>query len=97
MGVGSDSRFLHPVVRRCARTIAVASCASLLTVAPAAADYWVYCVHSRIRIESRPPTDVGRSFIATSLCTLGSFRHVSDARSFATKNWRGEGQSCACR
>ncbi len=49
-------------------------------------DYWVYCIHGKIRIESRPPADVGRSYIASSLCTLGSFRHVSDARSFAQKN-----------
>jgi len=97
MGVGSESKRLHHAVRHWARTIAAASCANLLAVAPAAADYWVYCIHNRIRIESRPPADVGRSYIATSLCTLGSFRHVSDARSFATKNWRGEGQSCACR
>lgn len=63
----------------------------------ALADYWVYCIHGKIKIESRPPADVGRSYISTSLCTLGSFKHVSDARSFATKNWKGEGQSCACR
>ncbi len=97
MAVGSVAKRRHHAVRDGARIIAAVSCASLLGVAPAAADYWVYCIHSRIRIESRPPADVGRSYIATSLCTLGSFRHVSDARSFATKNWRGEGQSCACR
>lgn len=27
---------------------------------------------------------------ATSLCTLGSFRHISDAWSFATRNWRAK-------
>lgn len=97
MGVGAVSKRLNHPVSRWARTIAAASCVSLLTVSPAAADYWVDCIHSRIRIESRPAADVGRSYIASSLCTLGSFSHVSDARSFATKSWRGEGQTCACR
>lgn len=59
--------------------------------------YWVYCIHGRIRIESRPPADVGRSYISSSLCTLQGFRHNSDARSFAQRNWGGEGGSCACR
>lgn len=80
-----------------AQRIAAAGCASLLIMVPAWADYWAYCIHSKIRIESRPPADVGRAYIASSLCTLGSFKHVSDARSFAMKNWKGEGQSCACR
>ncbi len=96
-----DSRMtrgnLRRVLCRGAQRIAAASCASLLIVGPAWADYWVYCIHGKIRIESRPPADVGRSYIASSLCTLGSFRHVSDARSFAQKNWKGEGQNCACR
>lgn len=34
---------------------------------------------------------------ATSLCSLGSFRQVSDARSFALKYGKDQGQSCACR
>lgn len=88
--------------RRCRRNrsawLALGICAASLAAPGAAlADYWVYCIHGKVKIESRPPADVGRSYISTSLCTLGSFKHVSDARSFATKNWKGEGQSCACR
>ena len=63
----------------------------------ALADYWVYCIHGRVRIESRPPADVGRSYIASSICAFQSFVHISDARSFAQRNWRGEGQACSCR
>lgn len=63
----------------------------------ALADDRVYCIHSKIKIESRPPADVGRSYSSSSLCTLGAFKNVSDARRFATENWKGEGQSCACR
>jgi hypothetical protein len=61
------------------------------------ADYWVYCINNRIKVESRPPADVGRSHISTGICTLGSFKHSSDAQSFAKKNWGGENNSCACR
>jgi hypothetical protein len=97
MGVASAWGFPRRNLCRGAQRIVAASCTSLLIMPPAWADYWVYCFHSKIRIESRPPADVGRSYVASSLCTLGSFMHVSDARSFAMKNWKGEGQSCACR
>lgn len=93
----SQSEQLKPKRSRLALLASCLGAAMVLLPGPALADYWVYCIHSKIRIESRPPADVGRSHISSSMCTLGSFRHVGDARSFAQRNWRGEGQSCACR
>lgn len=84
--------------RACTQTaLLLGLCTLLLTPATAFADYWVYCIHNKIKVESRPPADVGRSYIASSICTFGSFRHSSDAQSFAQKNWGGEGKNCACR
>jgi hypothetical protein len=78
---------------------AAAILAATVALAPgvARADYWVYCVHGTLRVESRPPADVTRSHIAGAVCSFGQFRHVSDARGFAQRNFGGEGRSCSCR
>lgn len=78
------------------RTLAaVLASSAVLSPGAAIADYGFHCLHGKIRTESGPPTDVGRPHVASSLCTRGSF--LSDARGFATKNWRGDGQACSCR
>lgn len=93
MGAGSVSGNLERILCRRAQMIAAAGFASLLVIAPAGADNRVSCIHSKIWIESRLPADIGRSDIATSLCTLGSFKHVSDARSFALKNGKAKARA----
>jgi hypothetical protein len=71
-----------------------------LWLAPTAAlaDYWVYCIHNKIKIESRAPKDVERQYTTGSICTFGQFNHAGDAQRFSTKNFGGaEGHKCACR
>ena len=97
MGAGSVSGNLERILCRRAQMTAAAGFASLPVIAPTGAANRVSCIYGKIRIESRPPDDVGRSYVASSLCALGSFKHITDARSFALKNGKGQGQSCACR
>lgn len=78
-----------------ALTLLGISCAVLAT-ASASTQYSVFCANDRIEIDSRSfeQMKVARG---SGLCLLGSFGYLSDAQSFAKKNFGGAGASCSCR
>lgn len=58
--------------------------------------YYVYCANGKIEVDSRPP-DQMRSARGSNLCMLSQFGFLSDAQSFAQKNFGGAGKPCSCR
>ncbi len=58
--------------------------------------YYVYCANNRIEVDSRNP-DQMRSARGSGVCMLGQFNYLSDAQSFAQRNFGGAGRSCSCR
>ena len=58
--------------------------------------YSVYCANARIEIDMRTLEQM-KSARGSSTCRLGEFDYLSDAQSFAKKNFGGEGASCACK
>lgn len=61
-----------------------------------AASYFVYCANDKIEVDSRNYEQM-LSARGTPLCQLGAFDYLSDAQSFAQKNFKGPGSKCACR
>jgi hypothetical protein len=73
--------------------------AGLLLAQQAAAEtshYYVYCANGRIEVESRNPEQM-RIARGSGVCMLGQFNYLSDAQSFAQRNFGGPGRSCSCR
>ena len=77
--------------------LAAAVAAVLLAPAAALADYYVYCANGRIEVDSRNPQQM-RSARGSGTCQMGpKFNYLSDAQSFAQRNFGGAGRSCSCR
>jgi opacity protein-like surface antigen len=71
--------------------------AVLLAPAAALADYYVYCANGRIEVDSRNPEQM-RNARGSGVCQMGpAFGFLSDAQSFAQRNFGGAGRSCSCR
>ena len=72
--------------------------AALAMVPTAAlADYWVYCANNKIEVDGRNP-DQMRIARGSGVCQMGpKFGFLSDAQSFAQRNFGGAGRSCSCR
>lgn len=58
--------------------------------------YAVFCANDRIEIDMRSLEQM-RGARGSGVCLLGSFDYLSDAQSFAKKNFGGEGAACRCR
>jgi len=69
---------------------------ALTPFAAQAASYFVYCANDKIEVDSRNYEQM-LSARGTPLCQLGSFDYLSDAQSFAQKNFGGPGGKCSCR
>lgn len=77
--------------------VAALAAAAVLTPMSAFADYYVYCANNRIEVDSRNP-DQMRSARGSGTCQMGpKFGFLSDARSFAQRNFGGAGRFCSCR
>lgn len=68
----------------------------MLTVRDAHAAYYVYCANNKIEVDSRNP-DQMRSARGSGVCMLSQFNFLSDAQSFAQRNFGGAGRPCSCR
>lgn len=76
---------------------AVAVAAVSLTPAAAWADYYVYCANNLIEVDGRNPEQM-RSARGSGVCQMGpKFGFLSDAQSFAQRNFGGAGRPCSCR
>ena len=74
-----------------------AMAAALLLPTAALADYWVYCANNKIEVDGRNP-DQMRIARGSGVCQMGpKFGFLSDAQSFAQRNFGGAGRSCSCR
>ncbi|MCW5772329.1 MAG: hypothetical protein KIT16_11880 [Rhodospirillaceae bacterium] len=58
--------------------------------------YYVYCANGKIEVDSRDPEQM-RSARGSDTCMLSRFNYLSDAQSFARKNFNGVGARCACK
>jgi hypothetical protein len=58
--------------------------------------YYVYCANGKIEVDSRNPEQM-RSARGSDTCMLSRFNYLSDAQSFAQKNFGGPGKTCSCR
>ncbi|MBR0673554.1 hypothetical protein [Neoroseomonas soli] len=71
--------------------------AVLFTPVAARADYYVYCANGRIEVDSRNPEQMSNAR-GSGVCQMGPrFGFLSDAQSFAQRNFGGAGQACSCR
>jgi hypothetical protein len=74
-----------------------AMAAALLLPTAALADYWVYCANNKIEVDGRNP-DQMRIARGSGVCQMGpKFGFLSDAQSFAQRNFGGAGRACSCR
>jgi hypothetical protein len=79
------------------RVLALAAALLALTpFAAQAAGYYVYCANDKIEVDSRDFAQM-KSARGSGICQLGSFGFLSDAQSFAQKNFGGPGKKCSCR
>lgn len=68
-----------------------------LSVAPAYANYSVYCARGRIEVDSRNLQQM-RSARGSGVCQMGpTSRARMDAMRLADRNFGGRGASCSCR
>ncbi|GGJ24815.1 hypothetical protein [Neoroseomonas lacus] len=78
-------------------TVAALSMATMLAPAVALADYYAYCANNRIEVDSRNPEQMA-SARGSGTCQMGpKFGFLSDAQSFAQRNFGGPGSACSCR
>lgn len=69
----------------------------LMAPVAAFASYYVYCANSRIEVDSRDPNQM-RIARGSGVCQMGpAFGFLSDAQSFAQRNFGGAGRTCSCR
>lgn len=79
------------------RLPALVLAAALLAPATALANYYVYCANGRIEVDGREP-DQMRIARGSGVCQMGPrFGFLSDAQSFAQRNFGGPGRACSCR
>lgn len=79
------------------RLLALSLMALLLAPLPAWADYYVYCANNRIEVDGRNPEQM-RIARGSGVCQMGPrFGFLSDAQSFAQRNFGGAGRPCSCR
>ena len=62
----------------------------------AATNYSVYCANGKIEVDSRDFKQM-KSARGSGVCLLSQFNYLSDAKSFAVKNFGGEGKACSCK
>lgn len=68
-----------------------------LAPATAFASYYVYCANGRIEVDGRSPEQM-RIARGSGVCQMGpAFGFLSDAQSFAQRNFGGAGRACSCR
>ena len=82
-------------------TVAVAMCCALFVLvlpppAQSSTKYSVYCANGKIEVDMRTPEQM-KSARGSDVCQLGEFNYLSDAQSFAKKNFGGVGAKCSCR
>ena len=58
--------------------------------------YSVYCANGKIEVDMRTAEQM-KSARGSDVCQLGEFNYLSDAQSFAKKNFGGVGAKCSCR
>ncbi len=81
------------------RRIVVGIVAAALAAAPGAAlaqSYFVHCANGKIEVDSRNLQQM-KTARGSSVCQLGGFNFLSDAQSFAQKNFGGAGKTCSCK
>ena len=78
------------------RKLVLAALLALTPFAAHASGYYVYCANSKIEVDSRDFAQM-KSARGSGICQLGSFGYLSDAQSFAKKNFGGVGGKCSCR
>ena len=81
--------------------VAAAALATVLLSGPhqaaaATSHYYVYCANGRIEVSHSDPNQM-RIARGSGVCMLGQFNYLSDAQSFAQRNFGGAGRSCSCR
>lgn len=78
------------------RALILATALALTPLTAQAASYFVYCASDKVEVDSRNFEQM-KSARGTPICQLGSFDYLSDAQSFAQKNFGGPGAKCSCR
>ncbi len=58
--------------------------------------YSVYCANNRIEVDMRTLEQM-KNARGSDICRLGKFNYLSDAQSFAQKNFGGVGAACSCK
>ena len=58
--------------------------------------YYVYCASDKIEVDSRSPEQM-KIARGSGVCQFARFNYLSDAQSFAKKNFGGPGNKCACK
>ncbi len=76
--------------------MAVAGCVGGSATASAQTHYYVYCASDKIEVDSRSPEQM-KIARGSGVCQFGQFNYLSDAQSFAQKNFGGPGGKCACK
>lgn len=70
--------------------------ASSLLHAQSSTKYSVYCASGKIEVDMRSLEQM-KSARGSDVCQFGQFDYLSDAQSFAKKNFGGVGASCSCK
>ncbi|HBD10474.1 MAG TPA: hypothetical protein DCZ69_19670 [Syntrophobacteraceae bacterium] len=65
-------------------------------LAQSSTQYSVYCANGKIEVDMRTPAQM-KSARGSDVCQLSEFNYLSDAQSFAKKNFGGVGAKCSCR
>lgn len=69
----------------------------LAGIGAAQANAWVYCANGKIEVDTRNPEQM-RIARGSGMCQMGpQFNFMSDAQTFAQRNFGGPGRSCSCR
>ena len=58
--------------------------------------YSVYCANGKIEVDMRDFEQM-KNARGSDICKLGEFNYLSDAQSFAKKNFGGIGTACSCK
>jgi hypothetical protein len=66
------------------------------SVAQSSTKYSVYCANGKIEVDMRTPEQM-KNARGSDVCQFGEFNYLSDAQSFAKKNFGGVGAKCSCR
>jgi hypothetical protein len=66
------------------------------SLAQSSTKYSVYCANGKIEVDMRSLEQM-KSARGSDVCQFGEFNYLSDAQSFAKKNFGGDGARCSCR